>query len=159
MIQKLGLLVIVIIALGTTLSTTAIQAKPTYALVRELGEAFHIHINPRSENVPIATSGNNAYLVWSSNKTGNDEVMFRASTDNGKMFGDKINLSNSTKADSQDAQIDTFGNNDSNVIVTWWERNATNNDPVLKISTDSGKTFGQILKLSTNGTIGNGSGG
>jgi hypothetical protein len=30
--------------------------------------------------------------------------MFRASTDGGKTFGDKINLSNSTKSDSQDAQ-------------------------------------------------------
>jgi hypothetical protein len=71
-----------------------------------------------------------------------------------KTFGDKINLSNSTKADSQDAQIDTFGDNDSNVIVTWWERNATSNEPVARISTDSGKTFGQIMELSTNETVG-----
>jgi hypothetical protein len=87
-------------------------------------------------------------------KTGNDEVMFRASTDGGKTFGDKINLSNTTKANSQDAQIDTFGDNDSNVIVTWWERNATSNEPVERTSTDNGKTFGPILNLSTNGSIG-----
>jgi hypothetical protein len=46
---------------------------------------------------PIATSGNNTYIAWWDNKTGNDEVMFRASTDGGKTFWDKINLSNSTK--------------------------------------------------------------
>jgi hypothetical protein len=80
--------------------------------------------------------------------------MFRASTDGGKTFGDKINLSNSTKADSQDAQIDTFGDNDSNVIVTWWDRNATSNEPLLRTSTDKGATFGPILKLSANETIG-----
>ena len=85
--------------------------------------------------------------------------MFKASTDGGKTFGDKINLSNTTKADSQDAQIDTFGDNDSNVIVTWWERNATSNEPVARISTDSGKTFGPLLKLSDNGTIGGSGGG
>ena len=34
--------------------------------------------------------------------------MFRASTDYGATFGDKINLSNSMKADSQDAQIDDW---------------------------------------------------
>jgi hypothetical protein len=103
---------------------------------------------------PIATSGNNIYIVWWDNKTGNDEVMFKSSTDGGKTFGDKINLSNSTNSDSQDAQIDTFGDNDTNVIVTWWERNATSSEPVTRISTDSGKTFGPIVNLSTNGTIG-----
>jgi hypothetical protein len=31
--------------------------------------------------------------------------MFKASTDSGKTFGDKMNLSNSTNTQSQDAQI------------------------------------------------------
>jgi uncharacterized protein (UPF0333 family) len=100
---------------------------------------------------PIATSGDNVYIAWWTNKTGNDEVMFRASTDNGATFGDKLNLSNSTKSDSQDAQIDASGDR---VFVTWWERNATSNQPVLRISNDNGKTFGEIFRLSANGTIG-----
>jgi hypothetical protein len=61
-------------------------------------------------------------LVWSTNKTGNDEVNFRASTDGGQIFGDKIDLSNSTNANSQDAEMAADGDN---VIVTWWERNQT----------------------------------
>jgi hypothetical protein len=77
--------------------------------------------------------------------------MFRGSTDGGKTFDDKINLSNSTKAESQDAQIDASLDR---VFVTWWERNATSDQPVLRISIDNGKTFGPILKLSANGTIG-----
>jgi hypothetical protein len=77
--------------------------------------------------------------------------MFKASTDGGKTFGNKINLSNSTKPDSQDVQIDASGDR---VFVTWWERNATSNQPVLKISSDNGETFGPVLKLSVNGTIG-----
>lgn len=105
---------------------------------------------------PIATSGDNVYVTWPSNKTGNEEVMFRASTDGGKTFGDKINLSNSTNAESQDAHIDASGDR---VFVTWWERNATSNQPVLRISTDNGKTFGSIMKLAANGTIGSSSGG
>jgi hypothetical protein len=61
---------------------------------------------------PIATSGdNNVYMAWWTNKTGNDEVMFKASTDGGKTFGDKMNLSNSTNAQSQDAQIAAAGSN------------------------------------------------
>jgi len=102
--------------------------------------------------VPIATSGNNIYVVWSSNKTGNYEIMFRASSDHGQTFGNKINLSNST-SDSHSAEVQASR---GRVFVTWWERNSTNNEPVLRISTDDGKTFGPILKLSFNGPIVNG---
>lgn len=83
---------------------------------------------------PIATSGDNMYISWWTNKTGNDEVMFRASTDGGTTFADKINLSNSTGAESQDVEIAADGDN---VIVTWWERNQTAEEPVAKISTDN----------------------
>jgi hypothetical protein len=109
------------------------------------------------KEAPIATSGDNIYVAWWDNKTGNNnEVFFRASTDNGQTFGNKTNLSNSTNADSVDARIDASGDK---VFVTWWERNATSNEPVLRVSTDSGKTFEPILKLSTNGTIGSSSRG
>src|SRR5215212_2212234 len=100
---------------------------------------------------PIAISGNNVYITWWSNKTGNDEVMFRASTDNGVTFGNKINLSNTTEADSQDAQISASGNK---VYVTWWERNQTSEEPVLRTSNNNGGTFGPLLRLASNGTIG-----
>jgi hypothetical protein len=40
------------------------------------------------------------------------------------------------------------------VVVSWWERNQTAEEPVAKISTDNGATFGPLLKLATNGTIG-----
>jgi hypothetical protein len=97
---------------------------------------------------PIAVSGdNNIYVTWWSNKTGNDEVMFKASTDGGKTFGDKMNLSNSLKSNSQNAQIAAAG---SSVYVTWWERNATSNEPVMRVSNDNGKTFGETVKLSAN---------
>jgi hypothetical protein len=100
---------------------------------------------------PPAISRDNIYVVWWTNKTGNDEVMFRASTDSGATFSDKINLSNTTGTESQDAEIAAEG---GNVIVTWWERNQTANTPVARISTDNGATFGPMLMLATNGTIG-----
>ncbi len=102
---------------------------------------------------PLAISGDSIYVAWWSNKTGNEEVMFRASSDGGKTFGDKINLSNTTDADSQDAEIATDA---MNVVVTWWELNQTSNEPVLKMSSDGGKTFGPLIKLANNGTIGTG---
>jgi lipopolysaccharide export LptBFGC system permease protein LptF len=107
----------------------------------------------REEQAPIATSGDNVYITWWTNKTGNMEVMFRASTDNGATFGDKMNLSNTTEADSDDAEIAASGNS---VYVTWWERNDTSDTPVARVSNDNGATFGSLLMLATNGTIGGG---
>ena len=100
----------------------------------------------RKAAAPMATSGSNVYVAWWSNKTGNDEIMFKASTDDGKTFSNKMNLSNSPKSDSQDAQIAAAG---SNVYVTWWERNQTINEPMMRISNDNGKTFGEKIMLST----------
>jgi hypothetical protein len=54
-------------------------------------------------------------------------------------------------ADSINAEIAADGNN---VIITWWERNSTSEEPVVRISKDSGTTFGPILRLTSNGTIG-----
>ena len=79
--------------------------------------------------------------------------MFRASTDGGKTFGEKMNLSNSSQADSQEVEIATFGNNDAKIIVSWWERNQTINEPMFRISSDNGKTFEPALNLSSNGPV------
>lgn len=107
--------------------------------------------NQRGDKAPVVFSGQNAYVVWSTNKTGNDEVMFRSSTDGGATFADKINLSNTPGADSQDADIASVG---VNVIVTWWERNQTSGIPVARTSADNGATFGPMLVLAANGAVG-----
>ena len=73
------------------------------------------------------------------------EQQDKASTDNGKSFGEKMNLSNSTNAQSQDVQIAAAENN---VYVTWWERNSTSNEPVMRTSNDNGKSFGDLIMLS-----------
>lgn len=127
---------IALAALGTTVMQSA------YAILIDKGALAR---------APIATSGDNTYIAWWTNRTGNDEVMFRASTDGGATFDDKINLSNSTGSDSQDVEIAAGGDN---VILTWWERNQTTEEPLARISTDNGATFGPLLKLAANGTIG-----
>jgi hypothetical protein len=103
---------------------------------------------------PMAASeeGNNVYIVWWTNKSENWEVMFRASNDSGATFGDKINLSNSPDAESQNAEMIAVENN---VYVSWGETNPDNgsSESVLRVSTDNGQTFGPLLMLGTNGTI------
>jgi hypothetical protein len=121
---------------------------------------------------PVVVSGDNIYVAWWTNNTenGNEEVMFRASNDGGATFGDKINLSNTTDADSWRVEIAGEG---ENVVVSWWETTlsanqtatATTNQtegaaeaaqqdiPVMRVSNDAGQTFGPVLMLATNGTI------
>jgi hypothetical protein len=103
---------------------------------------------------PVVVSGDNIYIAWWTNNTsenGNEEVMFRASNDGGATFGDKINLSNTTEADSWRVEIAGEG---ADVVVSWWETNQTSDIPVARVSNDGGATFGPLLRLGMNGTIG-----
>jgi Ni,Fe-hydrogenase I small subunit len=79
-------------------------------------------------------------------------VMFRVSNDGGQTFGDKINLSNSTDAESQNAEIVAAGDK---VFVSWWETSPEtgSSESVLRISPDAGQTFGPMIMLGVNGTI------
>ena len=137
---------------STVLVITEAEAKRKIRLAEEAGRLL-TDLTAVRELVPIAASDNNVYITWWTNKTGNMEVMFRASTDNCVTFGDKMNLSNTTEADSDDAEIAASGNS---VYVTWWERNETSDEPVARVSNDNGATFGPLLRLAANGTIGGG---
>src|SRR6266487_1085292 len=134
--------IIVAITLATTIAVTPtlIQIQSTQASV----------ISSTSRNFlggTIAVSGSNVYAAWWNNKTGDFEVMFRASADNGHIFGPKINLSNSPGVDSTAAQIGAEG---KNVYVIWWETSSSGHtaEPFLRISYDNGKTFGEKVILS-----------
>ena len=146
------------IALGITATTIVgtvdMHIQTTYA-TRAGGEVISSDVSDGTSRLaaPLAVSGDNIYVAWWTNKSGNDEVMFRASTDGGKTFGDKINLSNTTNANSTRVEIDSDANS---VVVTWWETNKTSNMPVMKVSNDNGKTFGPLLNLASNGTISSG---
>jgi uncharacterized protein (UPF0333 family) len=133
--------IITSIILATTIGLSPIVIQATFGVIMD---AFG------KNKATIATASENTYVVWWSNKTGDNEVLFRASIDGGQTFGDKINLSNSTGTESIDAEIAASGDS---VFVTWWERNQTANEPVMKISNDNGKTFGPLLRLGANGTI------
>jgi|SRR5690242_18007725 hypothetical protein len=135
---------------AATLASAMVLLSSTTLQVYSIGSQSTGAGAGRAQAAPIATSGdNNVYVSWWSNKTGNDEVMFKASTDGGKTFSNKMNLSSTPKSDSQDAQIAAAGNN---VYITWWERNQTMNEPVMKVSNDNGKTFGEKIMLSNNAT-------
>jgi hypothetical protein len=146
----LGILVaaiLVMASIGTITTITTIQSAHAQAASKKV---FGVGGGVDDRKAPIATSGNNVYVTWWTNKSGDSDVMFKASNDGGKTFGSKINLSNSPGIRSDNAEIAASGNN---VHVSWWERaNQTSNEPVMKVSNDNGKTFGEKIMLSNNVT-------
>jgi hypothetical protein len=138
--------------LGVIIGITLAATYGTSLMLQQQAEGLGIGKGEKAA-APAVISGDNVYLAWWTNKTANnlEEVMFRASTDGGSTFGDKINLSNTTDADSWRVEIAGEG---PNVLVSWWETNETTDTPVARISNDNGATFGPMLMLATNGTIG-----
>jgi hypothetical protein len=104
-------------------------------------------------SAPPLVADDNVYVAWWSNNTanGNNEVLFRVSADGGSSFSDKINLSNTNDSESERVELNSDG---ESVIVTWWETNETDEIPIMRVSNDNGETFGPILRLGANGTIG-----
>lgn len=133
-----------ILTLGDVMMTLA----TTIVASTQIQESY-APISPK-EAVRVAIFENDVYVIWWTNMTGNNEAMFRVSTDAGKTFADKINLSNTPTSDSVDVEISA---DEGKVAVAWWERTQTANEPVTRVSTDNGKNFGPLLKLATNGTI------
>jgi hypothetical protein len=144
-------IILVVTVVSTPLAATTSLMQSAFAQrFMETGSDF----GPTA-NAPVVVSGDNIYIAWWTNNTenGNEEVMFRASNDGGATFGDKINLSNTTNADSWRVELAGEG---ADVVVSWWETNQTNDTPVARISTNGGQTFGPLLMLGMNGTLGSG---
>ena len=141
--KKLVLVVIVMITLGTAIiaTTTTIQQQVDAVTSKRDFQG----------GTQTSIFENDVYVAWWTNKSGNDEVMYRLSSDAGKTFTDKVNLSNTPNSDSVDVEISA---DEGRVAVSWWERNQTLNEPVIRISNDNGKTFGPELKLASDGPIG-----
>jgi hypothetical protein len=142
------ILVVGIVSVSTMAPLTALASRSA-----DGGEGFSTILPLRK--APPVVSGDNIYIAWWTNNTenGNEEVMFRASTDGGETFSDRINLSNTTDADSWRVEIAGEG---ETVVVSWWETNQTSDTPVARISTDAGETFGPLMMLAANGTLGSG---
>jgi hypothetical protein len=140
-----------LILLGGTANVIAPLSLQSAEAQRFIDSESDFAVEPKAP-MAVSQNGNNVYIVWWTNQSGNWEVMFRASTDSGQTFDDKINLSNSTDTESQNAEIVAFGNN---MYVSWWETNPENgsSDSMLRVSTDRGQTFGPVVMLGMNGTI------
>ena len=94
----------------------------------------------------IAAYGNNTYVVWQDNSTGNNDVYFAYSNDEGSNFKSTRNLSNNS-GDSEFPQIAAYGNN---TYVVWQDNSTGNNDVYFAYSNDEGSNFKSTRNLSNN---------
>ena len=100
-----------------------------------------------SEHPQIAAYDNNVYAIWADDTSGNREVLFTRSEDNGMSFEKIENLSNNT-SDSFNQEIAVFGDN---VYVVWLDQGEDDNTNILlKASADGGATFGRTVNIGNN---------
>jgi hypothetical protein len=104
-----------------------------------------------SVNTAYATSVNDIYVFTFSNKTGDDELMFKSSTDGGLTFSNTVSLMNSTNPNPKDVEISA---NNKNIIISWFERNAsgkqTLNDKLLNDRVTLGIVLLRLQNESNN---------
>ncbi len=102
-----------------------------------------------SEHPQIAAYDNNVYAIWADDTSGNREVLFTRSGDNGTSFDKIKNLSNNT-SDSFNQEIAVFGDT---VYVVWLDQGDDEGDEtniLLKASGDGGETFGRTVNIISN---------
>jgi hypothetical protein len=100
-----------------------------------------------SEHPQIAAYDNNVYAIWADDTSGNREVLFTRSEDNGTSFDKIKNLSNNT-SDSFNQEIAVVGDN---VYVVWLDQGENDiTNILLKASADGGATFGRAVNISSN---------
>jgi hypothetical protein len=144
--------IVTLILLSSTLvysPTSTIDAQPS-----QLRKPINLSNNTGNSYFPqIAVSGaknqsdiDNIFVLWTDNTTGNGDIYFKRSVDNGTSFGNIENLSNST-GNSTDAQIAV---NQNNVYVVWTDNTTGNGDIYFKRSVDNGTSFGNIENLSND---------
>lgn len=93
---------------------------------------------------PMASSGNNLYIVWPDNKTGNWEVFFTRSENGGDTFETPINISNNPSFSANASII----SHENHVSITWWDNKTGEIEPFVRSSHNYGETFNDALMLN-----------
>jgi ethanolamine utilization microcompartment shell protein EutL len=103
-----------------------------------------------SREPAVAVSGSNVYVVWRErdSTSGNQEILYRRSTNGGANFGSTVNLSNSTGL----SQLPTIAASGNNVYVVWQDDSLVPGtfDILYKKSTNGGASFGDTKNLSNS---------
>jgi len=98
-----------------------------------------------SEKPEIVFYNQQIFLIWQDDRTGNEEIYFKSSSDEGRSWGDSVQLTNNLYSD-----INPKIYVDQDRIIIIWIEGKNNTLGVSKISSiDKGNTWNEIERLST----------
>jgi hypothetical protein len=106
--------------------------------------------NGSSTDPQITATGNNAYIVWSDTTTGNGDIYFKSSTDNGTSFSSPKNLSTNLDGPALFPQVEAIGNN---VYVVWQDETPDKGRIRFRASNDNGNDFSITRVLSQENEV------
>jgi hypothetical protein len=117
-------------------------------------EVLNLSNNPGfSEHPQIAAYDEKVHVAWIDNSLGNKEILLATSIDNGTIFSEAINLSNTTNTNSRNLELSAFENN---VYAVWLDEDEQGNGIILfRASNDGGETFGNPITIARNVTTNN----
>jgi hypothetical protein len=99
-----------------------------------------------SEHPQISSVADHVHIIWTDDTSGNKQVYFKTSSDNGNTFGEAIKLSNNNSSSSFNQDIAAFGNH---VYAVWLEKVFSGPYCVmLATSEDGGNSFSDPVSLS-----------
>ncbi len=106
--------------------------------------------NGSSTDPQITATENNVYIVWSDTTTGNGDIYFKASTDNGTSFSFPKNLSTNLDGLALFPQVEATGNN---VYVVWQDETPDKGRIRFRASNDNGNDFSITRVLSQENEV------
>ena len=140
-------LAILLVLINSTLLLLLSSSSSQSAYAQSFGNLTNLSNNTGFSSTPqITASGASVYVVWRDNSSGNDDIYFSASADNGTSFSSIENLSDNIGR-SDEAQITAVG---ANVYVVWRDNSSGKDQIYFKRSSDNGNSFYPTEDLSNN---------
>ena len=140
-----GLAILLVLINSTLLLLLSSSSQSAYA--QFFGNLTNLSNNTGFSSTPqITASAANVYVVWRDNSSGNDDIYFSASADNGTSFSSIENLSDNSGR-SDEAQITAVG---ANVYVVWRDSSSGKDQIYFKRSSDNGNSFYPTEDMSNN---------
>lgn len=118
------------------------------------GKEINVSMSSGASELPQVTAeGNNVYVVWQDNTTGNYDIYFKSSSTNGNNFKSIRNLSKNSGA-SEFPQIEPY----KDFFYAIWKDSTGNMDRIFfkegqKDSSTNNTEFGSTKKISSNGNV------
>jgi hypothetical protein len=105
-----------------------------------------------SSDPQLFAVGRNVYVAWTDSSSGNNEILFRHSSNTGERFRGASELSKTISVDGEYSLFPRISAIGSNVYVVWQDKVSGNYEIFLRESNDGGIKFRSIKNLSRNNT-------